>query len=83
MPGSNPKIDSIAHDRAVRGFKIHAVVFAIVNLLLILVNSIRTPQYFWAKWVLLDWGVGLATHAWLTFGSSAPSARTEQPESDE
>jgi hypothetical protein len=54
---------------AVRGFYIHAAVFAIVNLALIAVNRIRTPHYFWAKWVLLDWGAGLATHAWIVFRS--------------
>jgi hypothetical protein len=58
------------HGGAIRGFYIHAAVFTVVNLVLIAVNLIKTPQYFWAKWVLLDWGVGLATHAWIVFRSS-------------
>jgi hypothetical protein len=65
---------------AVRGFFIHAAVFAIVNLMLTVINLRKTPSYFWEKWVLLDWGVGLATHAWLVFGSSAASTHVEHSE---
>jgi len=66
---SEPNLD---HKRAARSFYIHAAVFAIVNLLLLIVNLRKTPQYLWVKWVLLDWGVGLATHAWIVFRTNQP-----------
>jgi hypothetical protein len=60
---------SLEYQRAARGFYIHAAVFAIVNLILLIVNLKKSPEYLWIKWVLLDWGVGLATHAWIVFRS--------------
>lgn len=66
MHPSQPEVRTVL----VRGFYIHAAVYAVVNLVLVIVNLIKTPQYFWAKWVLLDWGVGLGTHAWIAFGTS-------------
>lgn len=70
MTASPGAIEWPDHHRAVRGFFIHAAVFAIVNLLLIAINLKKSPGYLWVKWVLLDWGVGLATHAWIVFRTS-------------
>jgi hypothetical protein len=67
---SEPTLD---RQRAVRGFYIHAAVFAIVNLILLIVNLRKSPGYLWIKWVLLDWGAGLATHAWIVFRTNRPS----------
>lgn len=58
----------------VRGFYVHALVFAVVNAILLIVNLRKSPQYLWIKWVLLDWGVGLATHAWIVFRANRPHA---------
>lgn len=63
-----------AQKQAVRGFYLHAIAFAIANLVLLIVNLRKSPGYLWVKWVLLDWGVGLATHAWIVF--RAPRARS-------
>jgi two-component system LytT family sensor kinase len=64
-----------ATDRAreVRGFYIHAAAFLIVNLMLVVINLAKSPKHLWFQWVLLDWGVGLATHAWLVFRGSKAS----------
>jgi hypothetical protein len=56
-----------AYRRARTSFYVHAAVFAIVNLILLIVNLKKSPGYLWIKWVVLDWGVGLATHAWIVF----------------
>lgn len=61
------RIDPMIRAREVRGFYIHAMVFAIVNTILLIVNLRKSPEYLWIKWVLLDWGVGLASHAWIVF----------------
>lgn len=52
---------------ATRGFLIHAAIFTIVNMALLIVNLKKNPGYLWVKWVWIDWGVGLATHAWIAF----------------
>ncbi len=71
MSALDKNSESVSHERAVQLFSIHALIFAIVNLILLVVNLRKTPEFLWIKWVLLDWGVGLATHAWLTFGPSS------------
>ena len=72
MSAYTNQLDEVDHQRAVRGFYIHAAVFAIVNLILLAINLVKSPQVLWIKWVLLDWSVGLATHAWLVFRTNQP-----------
>ncbi len=60
--------------REVRGFYLHAAAFRIVNLILLIVNLRKSPEYLWIKWVLLDWSVGLATHAWIVFRTNRSRA---------
>jgi hypothetical protein len=72
MPGSNLDSNAIDRQRERRGFYIHAATFAMVNLILLVVNLRKSPGYLWFKWVLLDWGVGLATHAWIVFRTNRP-----------
>ncbi len=54
-----------AKQRAVAklAFYIHAIVFLIVNVILIAINLTMTPQNIWFIWPLLGWGIGLAAHA--------------------
>jgi hypothetical protein len=61
---------TLAREKEIRTFRWHAAIFAIVNLILIAINLAKSPKQLWFQWVLLDWGVGLATHAWLTFRPS-------------
>ncbi|MBP1852908.1 2TM domain-containing protein [Rhizobium halophytocola] len=46
------------------GLRIHATVFVPTIILLIIVNFLIGPPY-WFGWVLLGWGVGLIAH-WLS-----------------
>jgi len=69
---------TLDHQRAVRGLYIHAAVFAIVNLILLVVNLRKSPGYLWIEWALLDWGVGLATHAWIVFRPPSLCQQKEQ-----
>ena len=41
---------------------IHTTVFVIVNVTLITINLILTPQNIWFVWPLLGWGLGLLAH---------------------
>lgn len=43
------------------GFRIHAVVFVAAVVLCAVINYFTGPPY-WTLWVILGWGVGLASH---------------------
>jgi class 3 adenylate cyclase len=50
--------------RALRAsVKIHATVYALVNLMLIAIWALAGGGEFWPIWSILGWGVGLGTHA--------------------
>ena len=44
MSAYTNQLDEVDHQRAVRGFYIHAAVFAIVNLILLAINLVKSPQ---------------------------------------
>ena len=45
------------------GFSIHFEVYIAVNILLFVINISTSPEYFWCKWPLLGWGIGVFFHA--------------------
>ena len=49
------------------GFYIHLAVYIGVNVLLIIVNLLTSPQYLWFKWPLIGWGIGIFFHGMATF----------------
>ena len=59
--------EAIFADPKARGFFIHLFVYLAVNALLIVVNVIYDPDYYWFLFPLLGWGIGLAAHALLVF----------------
>ena len=44
------------------GFKIHFAAYVLVNLLLVAVNLLTTPDKLWFYWPLLGWGIGIIAH---------------------
>ena len=52
----------------IQGFYIHLGVYILVNVFLVVLNLITSPEYFWAIWPMLGWGVGLGAHAVTIFG---------------
>jgi signal transduction histidine kinase len=52
-----------------RGLIIHALVFAGLNLLLVVVWLLTSRGYFWPVWTLLVLAVPLAIHAWVIFAT--------------
>jgi hypothetical protein len=42
-------------------------VYVAVNALLIVVNLLYTPHYYWFLFPLIGWGLLLAAHAYITF----------------
>jgi hypothetical protein len=59
---------AITRLKARRDFWNHALVYVLVNGLLVAVWAItNSGGYFWPIWPLLGWGIGLAMHALDTF----------------
>ncbi|MCD4690500.1 2TM domain-containing protein [bacterium] len=48
-------------------FYTHLLTYVIVNAFLIVLNLMTSPGYYWVKWPLLGWGLGLAIHAGTVF----------------
>ena len=46
------------------GFKSHLTVYLAVNLLLFVINLLKTPDSYWFIWPLLGWGIGVLGHAY-------------------
>jgi len=45
-----------------RGFLIHAAVYVLVNIMLIVINLVYSPSVIWFFYPLIGWGIGLAMH---------------------
>ena len=67
---------------AKRDFERHLLVYVLVNTLLIVVWAASGAGYFWPIWVLAGWGVGLAIHAWTTYGQRPISEAEIRRESE-
>lgn len=50
-----------------REFLLHLMAYILVGILLVFISRETSPDYFWAKWPLLGWGIGLLLHAVRTF----------------
>jgi hypothetical protein len=54
-----------ARVQQLRGLYLHAGVFVLVNLCLLLLNLITNAQSLWFYWPLIGWGIGLTAHAFV------------------
>jgi hypothetical protein len=44
------------------GFYGHLGMYLAVNALLVIINLVTSTEYFWFKWPLLGWGIGVIFH---------------------
>jgi hypothetical protein len=70
--------EAIFTDARVRGFFLHLFVYVAVNALLIIVNLLYMPSYYWFLFPLIGWGVLLAAHAYVIFYRGRGSARSSR-----
>ncbi len=60
---------AIRRVEAKRSFRMHLAVYVVVNAFLVFIWGTTSPgDYFWPIWPMAGWGIGLAFHAWATFG---------------
>ncbi len=57
------------------GFRIHLGAFVLVNLMLIAINLLVTPQKLWFYWPLLGWGIGIIAHGMAEYFSGGRPSR--------
>ena len=57
------------------GFYVHATVYVLVNTLLWTINLLKTPDYLWARWASLGWGIGLVAHGVRVFADQRRTGR--------
>ena len=63
-------------DKRKRGFLVHLFGYVAVNALLIIVNLLYTPDYYWFLFPLVGWGLALAAHAYAALYRGRGSARS-------
>lgn len=57
-----------ARVEALRGFYIHAMVYAVVNLGLFAINMLTSRDSLWFYWPLIGWGIALAINGLVVLG---------------
>jgi len=45
-----------------KGFLVHLVVYALINIMLITINLIYSPEVIWFFYTLIGWGIGISLH---------------------
>lgn len=54
---------AIKRIKAKREFAVHAMIYIVVNIGLVIIWALASAGYFWPGWVILGWGIGLGAHA--------------------
>ena len=62
MPDDDDYAKARARAEAKYGFLVHAVVYAAVILLLLIINLLTSPGNLWVIWPLLGWGLAVTLH---------------------
>lgn len=51
----------------IKGFYGNLTAYVLVNLFLIILNLVTSPNYLWFFWPLLGWGIGVVFHGMAAF----------------
>lgn len=66
-PTETQEQEALEYVRDIKAFYNHLIVFAVMAVVLSIFNLVVTPGYFWAKWAMFGWGIGVLLHAVNTF----------------
>lgn len=53
--------------RDIKGFYSHLIKYIVIIIFLGIINLLTSPNYLWVFWVMLGWGIGVASHALSVF----------------
>lgn len=48
--------------KELRDFYTHAIIYVAVNIVLVIINLISSPDALWFYWPMVFWGIGLGFH---------------------
>jgi hypothetical protein len=48
-------------------FFTHLTTYIVVNAILLIINLVTSPGYYWFYWPLLGWGIGITLHGMNVF----------------
>ena len=51
-----------------KGFYAHLITYIAVNLMLVVINLVTSPNHLWFYWVTVFWGIGIIWHAISVYG---------------
>jgi hypothetical protein len=51
-----------------RGFYEHLIAYVVVNIMLVIINLVTSPDTLWFYWVTVFWGIGVIWHAISVYG---------------
>ena len=51
----------------IKGFYGNLTAYIVVNIGLMILNLVTSPEYLWFFWPLLGWGIGVAVHVMAVF----------------
>ncbi len=64
----NPNYEkAVMKVKKVKGFYEHLTSFILINIILVGINLLTSPDYLWFYWVTFIWGIWLVWHAIQTF----------------
>jgi len=52
----------------IKGFYGNLIAYVVVNIGLMVLNLVTSPNHLWFFWPMLGWGIGVAAHAFQVFG---------------
>jgi len=72
--GAAPQPDEQLREQAIsrlkkkRDFATHAVVYVLVNAMLVVIWAVTGGDFFWPIFPIVGWGIGLGANAWDVYG---------------
>ena len=56
--------------KELKGFYSNLFTYLVVNIVMIIINLVTSPNRLWFYWVSVFWGIGLIFHAYSVFGKN-------------
>jgi hypothetical protein len=73
---ATPRTEEELRERAItrlkkkRDFRGHVFIYVAVNTMLVVIWAVTGAEFFWPIFPILGWGMGVAFHAWNTYGNT-------------